>query len=282
MKKNNIMLLVLGCMFMLCIGACSNDDEQLQGLDRATRQTTTEDDAAEEEGELSDVTGASPVVFFYSVDEEDTVKVTPGESQTAQAPLVVNLKANISNPDGYKYICEWRIWSTKDSGTELNPLVTRFEENTSYTLTKSGGYGIKLYVTFTQGTDTIEYESDPINVVISESKLTCPDAFSPNNDSINDYFRITAQSIIKLDARFFDRWGLEMHKATLETAKHVEGEPNKLILWDGKHNGKVVSDGIYFLHLDALGSDGIKYRIKKTISVLTGFREHDESTGGGS
>lgn len=281
MKKNHIMLIAIGCVFMLCMWACSNDDEQPQTFDRATRQTTTEDEDTEEEEDFSDVTGASPVVSFYSVDEEDTVKVTPGESQTAQAPLVLNLKARIGNPDGYKYICEWRIWSTKDSGTELNPLVTRFEENTSYTLTKSGGYGIKLYVTFTQGTDTIEYESDPINVVISESKLTCPDAFSPNNDSINDCFRITAQSIVELDARFFDRWGIEMHKATLETAKHVEGEPNKLVLWDGKYNGKVVSDGIYFLHLDALGSDGIKYRIKKSICVMTGYREGEETGGSG-
>ncbi|MBS7322123.1 MAG: gliding motility-associated C-terminal domain-containing protein, partial [Bacteroidaceae bacterium] len=214
-----------------------------------------------------------------SVDEEDTVTVTPGESQTAQAPLNISLTANVSNPKNYKYICEWRIWEADKD--ESQTLVTRFEENTTYLLTRSGGYNIKLYVTFSQDADTIEYESEPISVVISESKLTCPDGFTPNNDSINDTYRITAQSIIKLDAKFFSRWGEKIHTATLETAKHVEGEPNKLILWDGKKNGKVVDNGIYLLYLDALGSDGRKYKIKKSITVMTDYREGTENTTGG-
>ena len=248
---------------------------------KATRQTTQEENSTGTKPAIPTETGAAPFVTFYSVDEEDTLYVTPGESQTAQAPLEIALTGNVGNPDNYNYICEWRIWSTSENGSESSPLVTRFEENTTYTLTRSGGYGIKLYVTFTQGADTIEYESEPVSIVISESKLTCPDGFSPNNDSINDYFRITAQSIVKLDAQFFNRWGVELHSVTLETAKHVEGEPNKLILWDGKHNGKVVEDGIYLLNLYGLGSDGIEYKIKKNISVLKGFRDNDETTGGG-
>ena len=263
--------------------SCSTEDDGTGGNFAGTRQTNSTSGSKKfaeglEEGE----TGAVPTVTFYSVDEEDTVTVTPGESQTAQAPLVIELAANVNNPEGYNYICEWRIWSTNENGSETNPLVTRFEENTTYTMMKSGGYGIKLYVTFTQDGDTIEYESEDISVVISESKLTCPDGFSPNNDSINDNFRITAQSIVKLDAKFFNRWGTLLHTATLETAQHVEGEPNKLILWDGRYKGTLVKDGIYLLHLNALGSDGLKYKIDKAISVLTGFREGSETTGGGS
>ena len=285
MNKNILALFVLGCASFFIILSCSQDNDETGFIGRMTRQTSTEGDSTKNDSTPvilpPDETGAAPYVSFYSIDEEDTMRVTPGESQTAQAPLLITLTGNVGNPDNYNYICEWRIWSTADNGSELNPLVTRFEQNTTYTLTKSGGYGIKLYVTFSLDNDTIEYESDPINIVISESKLTCPDGFSPNNDSINDYYRITAQSIVKLDAQFFNRWGLEMHSATLETAMHVEGEPNKLILWDGKHNGKVVSDGVYLLHLDALGSDGIKYKIKKSINVLTGFREGQETETGG-
>ena len=61
----------------------------------------------------------------------------------------------------------------------------------------------------------------------------------------------------------------------------MEGEPNKLILWDGKKNGKVVDNGIYLLYLDALGSDGRKYKIKKSITVMTDYREGTENTTGG-
>lgn len=278
MEKYLIVLFTIGCLFFM--SACSNDEEDSTPSGTKTTNPTRSDDNEDEETDTSDETGASPFVCFYSVDEEDSVKVTPGESQTVQAPLEMTLVANVSNPDNYNYVCEWRVWRTNDSGSEDNPLVTRFEEDTSYTLTKSGGYGIKLYITFSQGTDTIEYESEQISVVISESKLVCPDGFSPNGDGINDSLRITAQSIVELEATFFNRWGQKVHEVTLVTAKRAEGEPNKLILWDGKNKGKYVNDGVYFLHLYALGSDGLEYKIKKAINVLTGYRENEETSGG--
>ena len=296
MKLNLKARILLALSAVILTVACGTDDDHFQSTNISTRQTTETDSVANDSVTTDSVEtdtvkgqeilppdeiGANPYVKFYSVDEEDTVKVTSGESQTAQAPLDIQLIGNVGNPDNYNYICEWRIWSTKDNGSEENPLVTRFEENTTYTLTKSGGYGIKLYITFSLDGDTIEYESEPINIVISESKLVCPDGFSPNNDSINDTYRITAQSIVKLDAKFFNRWGEKLHTATLATAKHVEGEPNKLVLWDGKHNGNVVSDGVYILRLDAEGSDGIKYKIKKSISVMTKFHEGTETDSGG-
>ena len=223
---------------------------------------------------------AEPIVKFYSIDEAGNIEVTPGESQTAQAPLDITMVSNINNSDNYDYICEWRIWSANEN--EFSPIVTRFEEETMYTLTQSGGYYVKLYVTFTQDSDTIEYESEPISIVISESKLVCPDGFSPNGDGINDYFRITAQSIVKLKATFVNRWGQKVHSATLENAEHAEDEPNKLILWDGRKNGEYVKDGVYFLNLYGLGSDGLEYKIKKAVNVLKGFREGSETAGGGS
>ena len=278
--------------------ACSNDDDILKenlSTRHETEEGTNLQDSEESDGEDQDEddtpsgsdeilppdeTGANPVAIFYSIDEGDTVKVTPGESATTQAPLEIKLKGNVGNPDGYKYICEWRIWRTNDNGSEDSPLVTRFEENTTFTVTKSGGYGIKLYITFTLDNDTIEYESEQISVVISESKLTCPDAFTPNNDSINDTYRITAQSIVKLDAKFISRWGENIHTATLNNVQRVEDEPNKLVLWDGKRNGKVVEDGVYYLNLYGLGSDGIEYKIRNSITIVTKYREGSEKTGG--
>ena len=283
--------IILAVSALLLVIACGHDDDYSQGVSNSTRQTTdadsvTTDSVASDSVKYPEILppdemGANPYIKFYSVDEEDTVRLTAGESQTTQAPLTFELIGNVGNPDGYNYVCEWRVWSTKDNGSENNPLVTRFEQNTTYTLTKSGGYGIKLYVTFSLDGDTIEYESETVNLVISESKLVCPDGFSPNNDSINDTYRITAQSIVKLDAKFFNRWGEKIHTATLETAKHVEGEPNKLVLWDGKHNGKVVSDGVYILNLYGLGSDGLEYKIRKSISIMTIFHEGTETNSSG-
>ena len=290
-RKQAIALFSLLSMLMLSFFACSNDNDDTGIFMSNTRQTTDKADSTSTDStyklivpDVPNETGAAPYITLYSIDDEDTVVVTQGASQTTQAPVELNLFANIGNPDGYKYICEWKVWSTKDGGSEDNPLVTRFEEKTSYTLTKSGGYGVKLYITFTQDNDTIEYESDIISIVISESQLTCPDGFTPNNDSINDTYRITAQSIVKLNAKFFDRWGVKLHTATLASAQHVEGESNKLVLWDGKYKGKIVENGVYYMNLHAVGSDGREYKIKKAINVLKGFREGSEESGssGGS
>lgn len=221
---------------------------------------------------------ANPAISFYSIDEESDVTMTAGESQTAQAPLDITMEANIDCPDGYKYVSEWRLWFANEG--EDKPIITRFEDNTSYTLRESGGYGAKLYVTFTQDTDTIEYESEVFTIGISESKLSCPDGFSPNNDGINDYFRVTAQSIVKFQASFFNRWGQKIHSVSLDNVQHAEGEPEKWVLWDGRVNGKYVKDGVYFVNIDAMGSDGLHYKIKKAVNVLKGFRENGETTGG--
>lgn len=211
---------------------------------------------------------AAPTVTYYSQEDEADIVMSEGESQTCEAPLEIRMNAGISEADGYNYVCEWRIYDA-NSGDE-SPILTRFEENTSYTLTSSGSFMIKLYVTFT-GEDgkTVEYESESITIVISESSLTCPNAFSPNGDGINDIFEITYKSIVKLDGIIFNRWGQKLYSFNLQNVDNG---------WDGKVHGKYVKDGVYFIQLNAVGSDGVKYNIKKAINVLKGFSESGESS----
>lgn len=206
---------------------------------------------------------AAPTITFYSEEDEDYVEMTPGESQTAPAPLDISCAANVE-AEGYSYVCEWRIYDS-DEG-EDSPLVTRFDDDTSYTLTASGGYGVKLYITFSLDGDTVEYESEAFSIVISESSLSCPDGFSPNGDGINDTYNITCESIVNIHGVIFNRWGKVLHTITLDNL--ADG-------WDGMVGGKAVKDGVYFLNLDATGSDGLHYKIKKAINVLKGYRETD-------
>lgn len=212
---------------------------------------------------------AEPIVSFYSDEDEEDIEMSPGDSQTAPAPLAITCTANPAN-EGYNYVCEWRIYNS-DEG-EDSPLLTRFDENINYTLTASGGYGIKLYITFSLDGDTVEYESDVFSIVISESSLSCPDGFSPNGDGINDTYNITCESIVKVSGAIFNRWGKKLHTFTVSNIN--DG-------WDGMVGGKVVKDGVYFLNLDAVGSDGLHYQIKKAINVLKGYRETDSSTSDG-
>lgn len=207
---------------------------------------------------------AEPTLTFFSKDAQDDVVMNPGEEQSVQAPLDITLEAHLSDYTGWKAACEWKIYDSKQG--ESSPLVTRFDENTSYTLTKHGTYKIKLYVTFTTSdNDTIEYECEPFEVTITESKLSCPDGFSPNNDHINDVFKVTYQSIVKMSGVFFNRWGQRVYSFDLSNVDKG---------WDGRQsNGEYVKDGTYYLNLQATGSDGVKYDIKKAVTVLKGFRE---------
>lgn len=209
---------------------------------------------------------ADPTITFYSDEDEDYIEMSPGDSQTAPAPLDITCEANV-DAGGYTYVCEWRVYDS-DEG-EDSPLLTRFDEDISYTLTSSGGYGVKLYITFSLDGDTVEYESEAFSIVISESSLTCPDGFSPNGDGINDTYNITCESIVKIHGVIFNRWGKVLHTITLDNL--ADG-------WDGMVGGKVVRDGVYYLNLDATGSDGLHYKIKKAINVLKGYRESVSSS----
>jgi gliding motility-associated-like protein len=109
-----------------------------------------------------------------------------------------------------------------------------------------------------------------MTITISESSFSCPNAFSPNGDGINDVFKFNYKSIIKFEAVIFNRWGQKIH--TLNMDDIDEG-------WDGRQGGNYVKDGVYFININAVGSDGIKYEIKKAINVLKGFKETDETGG---
>lgn len=219
-----------------------------------------------------------PSATFFSISDNAEVTLAGGESKTTQAPCEVSFEVKIDNPKNYNYVCEWVLKQVKDKDEKV--ILDRFEEKTQYTLTQSGGYDAKCYVTFSLNGDTVQCESENIHIVISESKLKCPDGFSPNGDDINDTYRITYESLIKLDAVFFNRWGQKLHSVSLSSASKVEDEPEKLDLWDGRVNGTYVKDGVYFVNVQAVGSDGVKYDIKKAVNVLKGFKEYGESTGG--
>ena len=209
---------------------------------------------------------AKPTVTFYHIENKADVTMSPGESQTTQAPAELKCDVEIDN-NGYDYVCTWQFYSTKGQETLL---LTRYETNTSYTLTESGGFKVVCSITFSLDGDTVRYVSEPFLVTISESSLKCPNGFSPNGDQRNDTFFITCKSIVKLDGFIFNRWGKKLFTFNLDNA--AEG-------WDGKVDGKYVADGAYFLQLTAVGSDGVKYNIKKTINVLKGFNENSESSG---
>ena len=87
-------------------------------------------------------------------------------------------------------------------------------------------------------------QSEPYTVKISG----LPNAFTPDNDGINDIFGKDHKLII------FNRWGQAVFEGT-------EG-------WDGTHNGRNVSPGTYYYILEIFDHNNQKTVIKGSVTVI--------------
>ena len=186
-------------------------------------------------------------------DETGNVIETHDEIK-GQAPLIVNFHANPTDMEEFNPAYEWHF---RQEG-EDKELMVRYEEDTEYTFTTAG----TTYVTLIVRLEDMEaIESDPISVTISESKLTFPNAFSPNDDGFNDKYKAKEfQSLVEFHAYIFNRWGQKL----FEWTDPANG-------WDGTYHGKPVKEGVYFLLARAKGADGTEYDIRKDVNLLRGY-----------
>ena len=201
----------------------------------------------------------------YYTDEKDLEQETTTISD-GQAPLTVIFRANPSDMEGHNPSYEWHFRRMESEGHR--ELFVRYEEDTQYTFNESGTYNIVLKTQLM--TDTVELDSVTITVAIAESKLEFPNAFSPNDDGINDIYKAKEgwRSIVKFRAIIIDRWGQKLY----EWSDPAGG-------WDGKHNGHDVKDGVYYVQVTAKGADGKDYHIRKDVNLLRGYSEGG-TTGG--
>ena len=109
------------------------------------------------------------------------------------------------------------------------------------------------------GNDSVASDS----TVVLTSTLVMPNAFSPNNDRINDVYKVKSyQNIVEFHAYIFNRWGQKLYEWT----NIEEG-------WDGKYRGNDVKQGTYFVLVKAKGADGQTYNIRKDVNLLRGYTE---------
>lgn len=225
---------------------------------------------------------ASPTATVLAP-EEYAGELTEGEKQ---APLTVRFESNVVAA-GWTILYEWRL--TRQG--ETTPVLMRNDADFEYVFTESGSWEVDLDLTCILGGDTLVYErrrpgmtyidtdhksyldpvlENPFVVSISDSNLEFPNAFSPNGDGINDYIqakKATSRSLVEFEASVYDRSGLLLYR--------WNDWKNKEAGWDGTYNGRLCADGAYYLRAVAKGADGRKYNIRKTITLLTGFREND-------
>ncbi len=83
-----------------------------------------------------------------------------------------------------------------------------------------------------------------------------PTAFTPNNDNLNDGFKVSGQYIAKISLNIFDRWGV----LQFATSKN---EP-----WDGQSNGKPLPASTYIWKAEITDMTGKTFSKEGTVALI--------------
>jgi gliding motility-associated-like protein len=121
-------------------------------------------------------------------------------------------------------------------------------QNFVYTYADTGTYLITLSVSNQYGCVDSAFNYLVVN---PDYTIYVPNAFTPNNDALNDYFQPYGLNILAYDMKIFDRWG----KMIFESKDLNFG-------WDGKVDGNKAQQGVYaytIYYKDALKKEHTVY-----------------------
>lgn len=211
----------------------------------------------------------SPVAVITDA-EGNITELSFGDEYSGEAPLNVKFFARAEEVSGYSMVCSWDFIREG----EPFPFLTRYDVDIEYDFKESGTVIVQPKIVYTSLSNpeiVWEFGSadfEPFRIIIAESKIEVPNAFSPNGDGINDYFNVyNVKSIVAFSASIYNRWGQQLYSWGID---EIDCETCG---WDGTYNGKPVKDGVYFVVVNARGADGIEYEFRKDVNVLRGFTE---------
>jgi gliding motility-associated-like protein len=139
-------------------------------------------------------------------------------------------------------------WSTPSSGANgLTHTVTGL----------NGGQQVTLLVKALDPNHCQDRISAPATTNTLPDQIFIPNAFSPNNDGLNDEFKVEGFIIRSMQLRVFNQWG----EIVFETTDQNRG-------WDGKHKGKLQPSGVYMYVCSMVLQDGSKVVRKGAVNLV--------------
>lgn len=101
-------------------------------------------------------------------------------------------------------------------------------------------------------------------VIVYRKSLTCgqssifiPNAFTPDNDGLNDRLYVRAKNLINFYFAIYDRWGQKVFETR---------DPN--IGWDGTFNGKALDPAVFGYYVEGLCERNEKFSDKGNITLI--------------
>ena len=133
-------------------------------------------------------------------------------------------------------------------------LTVRSDTTVSHIYNNSGTYIVQLIAYNQYGcTDTATQQVRALIVPL----VDVPNAFTPNNDGINDFVSVKGYGIAKMDWKIFNRWGTLIYKSV-----------SPKVGWNGRYKGVLQPQDVYTYVLDIEFTDGKKYQKKGDITLL--------------
>jgi len=179
--------------------------------------------------------------YIKVVDVPNVTIIAPGQSRsdtTVRFGQTINL--NGSGALTYEWAPNYNISSLTNSHVKVNPFKT-----TQYILT---GYNSKTC-----------YSSDTLNVYVVEDcgEMYIPNAFTPNNDGVNDVLYVRGICLQSLTFMVFNRWG----EKVFETLDQTKG-------WDGTYKGEEMNTGVFVYRLEGKTYDGKSFQLKGNVTLI--------------
>ncbi len=94
-------------------------------------------------------------------------------------------------------------------------------------------------------------------VICDEPYIDIPNAFSPNNDLVNDTYRVKGALIEDIEMNIYNRWGEMVYQINQVTDS-----------WDGTFKGKEVDSGVFVYQLRITCIDGKEFKKSGNITVI--------------
>lgn len=160
----------------------------------------------------------------FGLDDISFRNSVPTPTISAEPDLTVckggSESVNVSGANSYTWQPSSGLSATTGSSVTVSPTTT-----TTYTITGTT-YGCSDVTEITVTVNDEEYDA---------SNLLIPNCFTPNNDGINDIYKIpNAENSSEFEVLIFNRWGEQISRWT-----DTNGG------WDGMLNGKIVPEGVY-------------------------------------
>ncbi len=96
-----------------------------------------------------------------------------------------------------------------------------------------------------------------VNIVVNKPEFGTPNAFSPNNDGLNDLFNIETRGNIEVETfKIFDRWGELVFD---------NSDPNG---WDGRFEGELMPMDVYVYYAVLVFPDNTRQRISGDVTLI--------------